>query len=517
MEAEAKEPSGVTRSQNVVYVMPVDWSAADSVLATLVDRIDPTRAETQVLVLTSDAENASAAADRLVSVVGDRAISVLPATGGPRAARLLRASPAHVVTGAPAALVTLMQASILKPAAVKTVVFAWLDAILDTPDATPLETLLGELPKEGARIVLAGEMLPGYDALIERYARRARRDVEAADDSAAPLNAEYVTTSSATRGSMLRRVLDALDLPHADVFARTASVRDEASHIIRSLGYSSAAVRVINAPSESADALVLTELPSTRAELRALVGASPRRVYALVLPSQLKSLGAMLNGGQLTPIGMLDAAERARGRDESMRSSVRELLTSTDVRREVLALEPLLEQFDGIEIAAAVLRLLEQQRPGLRKDPVAAVTPMQRLFVNIGERDGAHAPDIVKMIAAEAGIPSSQIGRVEVRDTHTIVEVATSVVELVVEKIAGASVRGRKVMARIDKPREDRGGRPSGPRGGGDRPDRGGDRPDRGSRPPRPGAPRSGPRRFDRDGAPPSRPARPPRPRRDDA
>lgn len=528
VEADAKELPGVTRSQNAVHVIPMDWSAAESVFSPLVDRIDPARSETQMLVLTPDGESASAAADRLVSVAGDRAISVLPATGGPRASRLLRTMPAHIVTGAPAALVSLLQASALKPAGVKVVVFAWLDPILETPDATPLETLLGELPKEGARVVLASELTPAYEALIERYARRARRSVEG-DETLVPISGEYITTSLAARGTTLRRLLDALDLPRAEVYARGPEARAEAARVVRALGYPSDAIRVVTTATESTDPLVLLELPSSRSELQALAAAGTRRVYAIVQANQLKSLNAMFGGGELTPISLIDAAERARGRDASLRASLRELLTSGDVRREVLALEPLLDEFDGIEIAAATLRLLEQQRPERRKDPVAAVTPMQRLFMNVGERDGARATEIVKLIASEAGIPGSQIGRIEVRDTHSIVEVATTVAELVVSKITGTSVRGRKVQARVDKPRErgDREDRPRGPRSDSDRGPRGprgegGDRPrgprreggDRGPRPPRPDAPRGATRRFDRDGG--GRPSRP-RPRRDDA
>ena len=155
MEADAKEPTGVTRGQNAVQVMPQDWSAAERVLATLVDRIDMSRAQTQLLVVTADAEHAAAAAQAIVAAIGERPITVLAATASPRAARLLRVAPAHVVTGAPAELVALLQGSALKPESVRSVVFAWLDPILETPDAAPLETLLGELPKDGARVVLA--------------------------------------------------------------------------------------------------------------------------------------------------------------------------------------------------------------------------------------------------------------------------------------------------------------------------------------------------------------------------
>lgn len=558
MEADAKEPTGVTRGQNAVHVMPLDWSAAEQVLATLVDRIDPTRAETQLLVVTADAENAAAAAEAIVSAVGDRPITVLAATASPRAARLLKGASAHVVAGAPAELVALLQGSALKPEAVRGIIFAWLDPILETPDAAPLETLLGELPKDGARVVLAAELTPAYEALIERYARRARRAVETpADEQATPLAAEYVSSSPTARGASLRRLLDALDLPRAELYARTASVRTEGSTIARALGYPADAVRVTGGGGQTAatnDPLVLLELPTSREEMRALVGTGARKLYALVQPSQLGSLRALLGGGTVTPMPLIEAAERARGKDAALRASLRDVLTSGDVRREVLALEPLLTEFDGIEIAAAALRMLEQQRPARPSQAAAHMVPMQRLFVNLGEKDGIRAQEIITAITTEAGIPGSQVGRVEVRDTHAIVEVASAVAELVVGKITGAVVRGRKVQARLDAPKEDRPPRSGPPRSGGDRParpferDRGerparparsfdrGERParpfDKTDRPARPVAPRSGPPRgsssdrparpFNRDAGPrkfdggSARPTRP-RPSRDDA
>jgi ATP-dependent RNA helicase DeaD len=562
VEADVKEPSGVTRGQNVVQVVPLDWSAAERVLATLVDRIDPAKAETQLLIVTADAEHAAAAAQALVAAIGDRAIGVVAATASPRASRLLRNAPAHVVTGAPAELVVLLQSSALKLQEVRGIVLAWLDPILETPDATPLETLLGELPKDAARVVLAAELTPAYEAVIERYARRARRAVEASDDDAKSLSAEYVSASPTARGASLRRLLDALDMPRAELYARGEAIRTEGISIARSLGYANEAVRLsVSGDAAGSDPLVLLELPVSREEMRALAGTTGRKLYALIQPSQLGSLRTLLGGGMVSPVTLIEAAERARGKDAALRASLRDVLTSGDVRREVLALEPLLAEFDGIEIAAAALRMLEQQKPVRTATAAAQAGPMQRLFLNLGEKDGIRAQEIITAITSEAGIPGSQVGKVEVRDTHSLVEVASGVAELVVGKITGAVVRGRKVQARLDAPKEDRPARSGPPRSGADRParsfdrgDRGdrparparpfdkGDRParsfDKGDRPARPGAPRSGPprgrggddrparpfnrdasgappRKFDRDGGT-ARPTRP-RPPRSDA
>jgi ATP-dependent RNA helicase DeaD len=507
------------------------------VLGPLVDRIDVGRAEPQLVVVTADAESAVAAAGEIVSHGSARGVRVLAATASPRAARLLKASPPHVVTGAPAELVALLQSSALKPESVRGLALAWLDAILDTPDVQPLENLFAELPKEGARIVLASAMSPAFEALIERYARRARRESEPAGEPGSPLSAEYVSAPAGGRAAALRRLLDALDLPAAVLFARAERTSEEAMRVSRALGYPAEAVRVAGSAADAAGAepLVLLDLPSTREEMRALAGTGGRKIYAVVQPSQIASLKTLLGGGAVSPVALVEAAERARGKDAALRASLREVLTSSDVRREVLAIEPLLAEFDGIEIAAAALRILEQQRPAR---PAAASTqsvPMTTLFVNLGEKDGVRPQELVAAVTSSAGIPGSQIGKVEVRDTHSLVEIAASMAELVAGKLTGSIVRGRRVQARVDQPREDRPTRSGPPRGDRSGPGAG----SRGDRPARPGAPRGAPRgdrpdrparSFSRDSGPkkpfdrsgggerrPTRSAGPPRPRRDDA
>ena len=532
MESEAREPTGVTRGQNAVHVMPLDWSALPRVLGTLVERIDVSRPEPQLLVVTTDAESAAAAASAIVRMAGERGVRVLAATASPRAARLLRSAPPHVVTGAPGELATLLQSSALKAASVRAIALAWLDTILDSPDAQPLENLFAELPKEGARVVLASAVSPAHEALIERYARRARRESEPAGEPGAALSAEYVAAPEAGRAPALRRLLDALDLPAAVLYARDGGIRDEAVRVARSLGYPADSVRAAASAADAAggEPIVLLDLPTTREEMRALAGAAGRRIYAIVQPSQLASLRALLGGGTVSPVALMDAAERARGKDAALRAALRDVLGSTDVRREVLAIEPLLSEFDGIEIAAAALRLLEQQRPTRPAAAAAQTTPMTALFVNLGERDGVRPQELVAAVTSSAGIPGSQVGKVEVRDTHSIVEVAAAMAELVAGKLTGSVVRGRRVQARVDQPRESRESR--GPRTGpprGDRGDRGGprgERGERGDRPARPGPRAGGPPRggrdagpkrpYDRDDRRPPRAAAPRRDRRDE-
>ena len=56
--------------------------------------------------------------------------------------------------------------------------------------------------------------------------------------------------------------------------------------------------------------------------------------------------------------------------------------------------------------------------------PGAGVRPWVRLFVSAGQRDNVRPGDLVGAITGEAGITGEEVGRIEIRDTFSIVEVA---------------------------------------------------------------------------------------------
>lgn len=488
---QEQESVGVSRGQNQLHVLPDDAHLAAAAIEPLLDRLEAGSSVTQCIVLANDPDSAAAIAARVGALPASKGLRVLAATDARRSLRALRASPAHIVVGTAETLVELTNASALKLDALRIVTLAWVDE-LDGSATSALETLMAELPKDSARLVLASSVTPAVELLVERYARRARRTQAAAADSQPAASLSYVATSEAGRVIALRRTLDALDPESAFVVARTASSRAAVESLLRSLGYgasSSDAVRSGDAPDGSPQLVVLFDLPGTDDELRRLVRErASARVIALVTPRQLASL-RRLAGGAVAPLTLPDAAVRARARGDRLRDELREVLASGQYARELLALEPLIADYDGIEIAAALLRLLEADR-GKPQTAIGAreQSPVTRLYLNIGSMDDVRPGDLVGAITSEAGISKAELGKVDVRERHSTVEVSTPVANSVVSKLTGVQLRGRRLLVRVDedRPRE----RPT--REGG-RPDRGQRGPprDRGSRP----SPRERPRR----------------------
>jgi ATP-dependent RNA helicase DeaD len=521
----------VGRGQNLVYTLPHTTESIVEFLTPALARIDPSAGATQLVVVTRDAETALTISETILRVSGPAGIEVVPVTGASRASRILKTRPVLALSGSAQELAALVRASLLKVDSVKTVVLAWADDILDdAPEAVAaLEALLGELA-EASRVIVVRKSTPTIENLVERYARRARR-VGLAETEAPQMPENYdlpiikhITVGPTARSAALRRLLDDLDPPSTIIVARDPAALEAARQTIRTLGYheDDRTIRVTQNDFRSpAHAVIFYQPPVTPAELQRVAQAKPVEVVVLARPTEIPWLRE-LAGGRLAPLNLSGPERRAHDREESVRQELRAVLGRGVQAREIIALEPLLEQFDAAELAAAALQLLERERAQRRAaaenaPPAArpratdadrsssATGGMTRLFMTVGTRDGVKVGDLMGAIAGEGGIPGDHVGKIDLRESHALVEVAEADAAAVIARVNGAMIRGRRVVVRGERDKEER-ERAAGPRP--DRPDRGAR--DRGARdrgaPPRgrPGAPRRGgpPDRSSRGGPP---------------
>jgi ATP-dependent RNA helicase DeaD len=485
-------------------------------LGPALERVSADATATQLLILTPDADTALAIADA-ARALGPQETPVIPVTAAARGSRLLASRVAPAIAAAPSTVVSLMRSSSVKLEAVRTVIVAWANEVFDAKEDEALEIVLAEIPKEASRVLVTDVLSPAVEALAERHLRRAlRQGVESAAQPASPLAIRYVVAPVAGRTATLRRLLDELDPPSVVVLASEGSI-EEARAAVASLGYEGdALVRVETEPVNEQSALVvLYDLPASASIVAKVAAVAPAQVVALVAARQIPAL-RRLTLGPVEPLDVSQVATKARVRDERLRSTLRAELEAGFPSREVMALEPLLAEFDGIEIAAAALRLLERDRSESRARRADAERPVERateraperaeapaadrgpsrseggftrVFLSIGDRDGVRAGDVVGAITGESGITSDRIGKLEIRDSHTVAEIASAEAASVIEKLNGATIKGRRVAARVDE-------RPAARGRDGGRDTR---RPEGGSRGFREGG-RSGPRESGRGG-----------------
>ena len=495
-----QDESGVARSQHVVHVLPPGDARAASVVGAQVQRVDGEVSGVQVLVLTPSAETAAWIARLVNPTVEAGHVLLVPITAPARAARRVAAG-VGALAGTPSDALALVRGSALKLDAVRTVVIMDANELL-AEYGEAAANLLSELPKEAERIVIARESDDVLEAFIEAHMRRARRMEHTALATSGGA-VQYLVAARGERAPTLRRILDTLDPARATIVATADAVSDVA-HALASIGYApnDETVRISTDAIPTHEPLVIFySAPLSASALQTVAATTPNATVAIVAPEELATF-LRATGGMATPLSLSSAPVAARAAEESLRDELRAVLRSRALHRETLAIEPLLVEHDAVEVAAAALRLLEVERERARAKrpaksaeapvvnaPTERVAPVgtsfTKLFINVGERDGAKKGDFVGAITGEAGVEAEQIGKIELRDSHTLAEVSSEVAEKVIAALNGSTIRGRHVLAREDRgPSErevgvrspDRDGERSGGFRSADRGDRGADR-----------------------------------------
>lgn len=378
------------------------------------------------LVVCSDSATAEEWAD-----AAPAALRVHPVTALGRTTRLLAAGAVDVLAGSPEDLQALARASALKLESVATVVLAWPEWLLATDRLAALEHILAET-REARRIILAWNP-QALEALIERYARRPHviGDLPLGED-ARPLPAigpaRYAIVPGPRRASVRREVLDAIDRPRVTTWKCGA------------------------APADS-DVVVCLDLP-TRGELAEI--ARHGAPVLILSPCQLPYARSIAN--PLTALALGAARAKAASAAAEVCARVAARVDAGGLEAELGMLEPLLERYDAAEVAAALLAVGYRPSasgspppPAESRQPTAPQEEWVRVFVNVGKKDRASARDLVGALTREIGLARTDIGRIELRDTFCLVQLAPHAADAAVRGLSRVAIRGRRVSARRDR------------------------------------------------------------------
>lgn len=367
------------------------------------------------IVVCGDYEQAAEWADAAPAELRAHAV-----TGLARSAALLKEGRVGVLTGAYPDLSALIARAALKLDTVDTIVLAWPEAFADE-----LDTLLAETPN--ARRIILSWNPTALDAFFERHARRPEIIGNLPlDDVGQPLgpaaSARYAIVAAGRK--RVRDVLDVLRATRPYVWSAGA----------------------IEAPAEQPDAVVAAALP-TRDELRQLAAIAPTTV--LVLASQLAYLRSIAT---LTPVALPSPADRAQDRSAQLRAQVSARLRQGDVDAELAVLAPLFEEHAPAMVAAALLAISRQQPVAAEPAPAAEQQGWVRLFIPVGTKDRASAKDLVGALIKEGGLQKEQIGKIDMREKFSLVDIASALADQTIQRMSGVSIRGRRVAPRRDRP-----------------------------------------------------------------
>jgi ATP-dependent RNA helicase DeaD len=87
--------------------------------------------------------------------------------------------------------------------------------------------------------------------------------------------------------------------------------------------------------------------------------------------------------------------------------------------------------------------------PFLRKPSRATPVEQTKLYMNVGAEMGVAPGDVVGAILGETGLPAKTVGRVDVRERHLFVDVASENAAAIISKLNRTTIKGRKLKVKV--------------------------------------------------------------------
>ncbi|CAN5740341.1 DEAD/DEAH box helicase [soil metagenome] len=440
----------------------------------------------RLLVLTATGEVAGHVALSLFPYSQAVGLSITVAGGSWSTA----ASSAEVLVTTASDLMGAVRSSALKLEDVETIVIDGAATIAELGDWESVDAVLDLIPRDAQRVVFSPAFTLQVQDLVERRVKRAlsypAESVLAEERGSTSGSVGYVLVSEREKIDVLARQLreprDAGDSPPV-IFCRSD---DRASDLAEALsirgfvvgssgdGDADVAIALSDATREEMEKdsdgpLGQTISFDVPADARTLTSRHAGDVDAVILvePRELPHLKEVAGQALLAcrPVPLPLDPSPATARLTAFRNEVRRSIREEDIEAQMLVLEPLLDEFSAVEVAAALASLLRNRQPA--RAPEQAGTPAQaltasaeagappaawsRLFVGVGSRDEIRPGDIVGAIAGESNIPGTKIGKIEIRDSFSIVEVDAGVADTVIRAVNGTTIKGRSVRVDYDR------------------------------------------------------------------
>lgn len=420
--------------KNLVYVSPPAWWAT---LPLFDNSPTPGIPGQHTLVLASHAADLTEAGYILRHC--DALGAVHTATGLARTGRLLSCHATDTVVTSPADALALFEKSALKAGLLKRTVIAWPEMMIEEGVSDQLDAVLAETAAIQRLVITSDHAL--ISDFVERHARRAPMVTTCTLPEQPTAQVRYALSDHHNLAAAVHNSLDILDPGSAIIWDPSPGAETRWREFS-----GDPTVRVTREPgTTSVDLAIAAELPT--AEALGALSAIAGEILTVVRASQIRYLQRITERARF--LQLPSEVDRARDRAARLRDEVRDLVIRRLGTSEILALAPLFETYDPATVAAA---LAADRLAGRAESPAAIELPTWvRLHANVGRIDRVTTGDLVGAILNQVGVAKRQVGKVELRDKFSLIEVRAEVAQRVLRGLDGLVIKGKKVTARIDR------------------------------------------------------------------
>lgn len=469
----------------------------------IMQRVNPRYKKVQSLILAPTRELAIQVSGEIRRIGKYKRINVLPVYGGQSIRHQIRAlqQGVHVVIGTPGRVLDHIQRRTLRLDAVDIFVLDEADEMLDMGFIDDIEEVMRHLPEKRQMLLFSATMPTEILRLSKRYMNQAKRiSVNKGDVTAPSIQQVYYKVLEKNKLDGLCRILDRDDVELGIVFCRTKKGVDELADALQSRGYMAGGLHGdLNQMERNR---VMRDFRSGRIELLIATDVAARgidvgnvtHVINYDIPQDAESyvhrIGRTGRAGKtgeaitlVTPreIKLLHTIQRETKSD----IEARPLPTLEEVaeKQQSIWIEQILHTIhDGEEmnvfadtvkevvekhnvdptaVASAALKLAFDVRSadedGYHFGETGAAPGMVRFFINAGKNINIHPRDLAQTIADAADISDREVGKINIFDRFTFVEVPEEAAPFVFEALQKSRINGARINMEPARPRNNRG------------------------------------------------------------
>ncbi|MBX6352361.1 MAG: DEAD/DEAH box helicase [Thermoflavifilum sp.] len=453
----------------------------------------------QALVLAPTRELAIQVAGEFRKIGKYKRVRTLPIYGGQSIGHQIRAlqQGVHVVIGTPGRVLDHIRRGTLKLNHVRMVVLDEADEMLDMGFIEDIEAILRETPETRQTLLFSATFPAEVKRLALRYMNAPEHVTINRGEVTVPLTDQvYYKVLERNKLESLCRIIDSEEVSLGIIFCRTKRGVDELVEALLARGYlvdglhgdlsqaqrdrvmkrfrngdiellvaTDVAARGIDV--ENVTHVINYDIPQDPESYVHRIGRTGRAgkrglAITLVTPREFKLLKQIERETKAKMVArevpsLADVAERQA---EMWRNRIVETIQNGGLASYRAILNGVIDEYDPVDVACAALKLAAQGdlQPGQGEEDydfgdTGATPGMVRFFVNVGRSSRISPSDLVRAISEEAGVPGQAIGKIDVFDRFTFVEVEEESAPFVYEALRQSRINGARINLEPARPR----------------------------------------------------------------
>ncbi|MGY0373656.1 DEAD/DEAH box helicase [Clostridium sp. JNZ J1-5] len=458
----------------------------------VLDTVNPIDKSLQAMILCPTRELAIQATEELNKLGKYKeGISILAVYGGQPIERQIKALKrgVQIIIGTPGRIMDHMNRRTIKTGNMKMIVLDEADEMLDMGFREDIETIIQDMPKEKQTVLFSATMPKPILDLSKQYQRNAEFVKVVHKQLTVPnIEQRYLEVKESSKIEVLSRLVDIRSPKLSVIFCNTKKRVDEVVAQLQSRGYFAEGLhgdmkqqqrdRVMNKfrngtieilvatdvaargiDVDDVEAVFNYDLPQDEEYYVHRIGRTGRAgrsgvAYTFVAGKAIRKLKDIEKYAKIKikREEVPSAEDVEEYKTNAFLDKVKATIEEGHLGKYIDHIEKLLdEDYASIDVAAALLKMNigEEKREDVAiEDEIGdtgAEQGMVRLFINVGRTQKIQAKDVIGAIAGETGMEGKLIGKIDIYEKFTFVEVPKEYAKVVLNIMKNNTIKGKKI------------------------------------------------------------------------